>query len=432
MTWPELENVLRHAVDPVIGAVKQVSEGTPAPGEPDIFMMVAEYQSPALLTRRPDAEYQKLYGIGAALTREGAAWAALGEALERYSGWILDEDEIVYASYSDIADKAVDPSRFILYSEEQYSNPKFPHTRFDPGVERGWLPGFDLTDRRDILVPAVLVSFGYDERSRAESLDYLSSTGLSAGRDYASAAAGALREVIERDAFMCHWYTRTPPRSLDKAALATQLAPPVQALLHRRGIDLHLFDMTTELGVPCILSMAPRREGRGVAIGASCRATVASAAEKALIEIYHNLRWILDTERSGIGPAEAEEIRNFEDHARYYFLPERRKNLEFLFTGKEGPLPAPLPCPPGDARAELRAMVERLRAFGYHVILVDMTPDDVRQLGFVVVRAIVPGLHPLSCGAERQHLDDRRLRAFAAARGAPPPSRINRDIHPFP
>lgn len=430
---PTLERVLNWAVDLEIGLIKHISELTLQPGEPDVFVAVAEFQDPTMLApKHPRSGERKLYGAGAGLTKHTAIWATLGEAIERYAGSIYFEEDLIEASYADVADRALDPRALISFSEEQYAAPGFPFVRFDPDAKRRWIDAFDLMNGRDVLVPAAIAILGYAGKSRAELLDHSYSTGLAASRDYASAAASAIREVIERDAFMCHWYTQLSPTRLDLAEVTTRVRPDVRRLLHHPGVQVHLLDITTEFAVPCILTVLQRECGPGVAVGACCRLDAGSAVEKAIVEAYHGMSWLLDQERSGTSAPDLAEVRSFEDHTRYYLRPERFSNLEFLLSGTRGGLPASTAAASVGARDELATLVRIIRAVGYRVLLVDLTPEDVRQLGFVVVRAIIPGLQPLSCVPGCEHLDDRRLRAFCASRGMPLPSRLNLDLHPFP
>ena len=99
-----------------------------------------------------------LTGIGGTgLTRAGAAAAAVGEALERYSASFVPADRLVFASARELGDDAVPPERFALFSERQYAQPGFPYRRFTPGTKIAWVEGQSLPDRARAFLPAELV-----------------------------------------------------------------------------------------------------------------------------------------------------------------------------------------------------------------------------------------------------------------------------------
>ena len=382
--------------------------------------------------KRPGSSMRKLFASGAGLTRTAAAWATLGEALERYAGSVYFEADLIEAPFAEVESHALDPRDLISFSDVQYRTPGFPFVRFDPAEIRRWVGAWDLTNQREILVPAQCAILGYVEKFHAERLDNTYSTGLAAARSYQRAAASAIREVIERDAFMCHWYTRTSPRRIPLEDLAKSLRPEARSLLRCPGVTLNVLNITTDLAVPCILAMIERHAQPGIAVGASCHLDVRQAIEKAVIEAFHCLCWLLDLDRSGEGPCDLSEVANFEDHTRYYLDPARHKNLEFLRVGQLEHLSLEHANVTLNEEEEFQTLLQFTRDHGTRVILVDLTPEDVRQLGFVVVRAILPGLQPLSCGPGREHLDTRRLRAFCARDESSVFESVNLDLHPFP
>jgi ribosomal protein S12 methylthiotransferase accessory factor YcaO len=77
-------------------------------------------------------------------------------------------------------------------------------------------------------------------------------------------------------------------------------------------------------------------------------------------------------------------------------------------------------------------LLARLKVMGLRALAVDVTSADVASLGFCVLRAFIPGLHPLLFGDGLVSRDERRLRAIAAHWGLPGVPEPNLDPHPFP
>jgi ribosomal protein S12 methylthiotransferase accessory factor len=95
-----------------------------------------------------------------------------------------------------------------------------------------------------------------------------------------------------------------------------------------------------------------------------------------------------------------------------------------------------LPSPgTGNPAADLDLVVERIAATGHRPLAVDITPVDVAQAGLTVVRALVPGYHPLIMGYPIRAKGGRRLWSVPQALGYPgidPATGDNPLPHPFP
>jgi ribosomal protein S12 methylthiotransferase accessory factor len=95
-----------------------------------------------------------------------------------------------------------------------------------------------------------------------------------------------------------------------------------------------------------------------------------------------------------------------------------------------------LPSPAtGDPARDLRMLVESISRVGHRTVVCDLTTPDVAELGFSVVRAVVPGFHPLFMGFENRALGGRRLAEVPRRLGC---TRIETELgdtalpHPYP
>jgi ribosomal protein S12 methylthiotransferase accessory factor len=87
---------------------------------------------------------------------------------------------------------------------------------------------------------------------------------------------------------------------------------------------------------------------------------------------------------------------------------------------------------PADRAAQLAGVVRALDRAGYDPVFVNLTTADVDQLGLVVGRVVVPGLHPIASGLANMPLETRRLRKVARRWDWAFPDRLNAAPHPFP
>jgi len=72
---------------------------------------------------------------------------------------------------------------------------------------------------------------------------------------------------------------------------------------------------------------------------------------------------------------------------------------------------------------------------GHRVLLADVTSEDVGDLGLRVVRALIPGFHPLILGHKIRALGGRRLWEVPQKLGYPGVTRAKGDNpapHPYP
>ncbi|MGL5817027.1 MAG: YcaO-like family protein, partial [Phycicoccus sp.] len=87
--------------------------------------------------------------------------AALGEAVERYCGNMLDTLPVEYGSWDELrrrpVGRALDPEALVLYSDAQYAAPGFPFVRMTRDLPLHWVPGRSLTHDEPVWVPASMV-----------------------------------------------------------------------------------------------------------------------------------------------------------------------------------------------------------------------------------------------------------------------------------
>src|SRR6185295_16129739 len=118
-------------------------------------------------------------------------------------------------------------------------------------------------------------------------------------------------------------------------------------------------------------------------------------------------------------------VRSLDKHSLLYGDERMRARVAFL----RGDVPAPVlqfkarihasVVPHASASAELDRLRGSLERLGLDAIVVDVTPDDVAALGFVVVRVVVPDLHPLWGGHHVRCLGGTRVRTVPARLGYP-------------
>jgi ribosomal protein S12 methylthiotransferase accessory factor len=125
-------------------------------------------------------------------------------------------------------------------------------------------------------------------------------------------------------------------------------------------------------------------------------------------------------------------------HALAHALdPDLRSSVEFLTRPSEMVSLAELPDRSGDSAVRnLRSVARELGDHGYDLVGLDLTTPDIDEVGFKVVRSVVPGLQPLDDDHTCRHLGGGRLYEVPYRLGLLPrpgvESDLNPDPHPFP
>ena len=120
--------------------------------EPPVFQFACEVGHGQSLLGSPLDHLSGLGGAG--LTRAGAATAAVGEALERYSATFVPVDRLVVASANELGDLAGAAERFALFSDAQYADSAFPFQRFTRATRIAWIEARSVREGSRAFVPA--------------------------------------------------------------------------------------------------------------------------------------------------------------------------------------------------------------------------------------------------------------------------------------
>jgi len=383
-------------------------------------------------------------GNAASVDPDRAVLKAVGESVERYCSALYDERELRLATYDELEGDAVPPERFVLFSERQYREPGFRFAPFTRETPVRWVRGDSLVHNRPTWVPAQFVYVPYRrEPSREPPLRELISTGLAAGPTLASAAYRGMVEMIERDAFSIVWHNRLPRPHIDLESVGDPFAEELLRAFRGVPVRLHAVLLTLDLDVPVVLVVMTSESDRpplttiGIGADLSPRRALVLALEEAGLG-FIAVRWLAagtPDYRPEPGYRDCVDLRR---HALAHALDATlRPRIEFLTRPSETLALAELPDRSSESSvANLRVVASELGDKGFDVVGVDLTTPDVDEVGFKVVRSVVPGLQPLDDAHTCRHLGGRRLYELPYRLGLLPrpaaESDLNPDPHPFP
>lgn len=400
---------LDHLLSPRTGVVRFLRD-VPVPDHyPVGFRQIA---SGIARTATFTPEVSDAQGAGYAIGDDDAArGAALGEAVERYCGFVVPRG-LPRGTARDLAatdgPEPVHPDGFALHSAAQHAEPGFPYAPFSVDTSTRWATATELTSGAPRLVPASM-AWAVPPRDAGPPLHGVLQAGLAAGDSWRSAVWSGLCEVLERDAMTLGWYGRGGLVELDVGdELRTLAAGPAGRLEARWWRFPHPF------GPPVIGAFLRDRATGLVALGMGCRATATSAARKALTEACQ-LLLLLDDYDDEHGPFAAAArhpgspllpwradrayaagygpgligARDYGCHLQLALDPAILRAVDAgLEDGRIGHEPLR-----DDPPATLEETGRRLEAAGSAPLAVDLTTPDVAAAGLHVVRVLAPGLY---------------------------------------
>jgi hypothetical protein len=211
---------------------------------------------------------------------EGAYHAALGEAVERYSGEIVQRQRLRQASWNELTAAgagAVDPDSLVLFSDQQHATPGFPFVPLARNLRVHWVPGHCLTTGLPAWLPASLVypnwyTGGYETDPHTNNPFY---PGLAAGRSLESALASGIQEVVERHATMVWWANAQPLPALRQTSRLRSLW---RGEPERRGQRAWLVHLDNEFGIPVFAGMLENSREQLFTMGFAARPDPEAAA----------------------------------------------------------------------------------------------------------------------------------------------------------
>jgi ribosomal protein S12 methylthiotransferase accessory factor len=314
-----------------------------------------------------------------------------------------------------MAGQAFDPSWLCLYAERQYQRPDFPYRPFDPNRALHWTEGYWLDTHETVLMPAFATHLNgaFDE----EALCQVTSNGLAAGDCLEDAARRPALELYEPDAFLASWSSLRPGVAVALDEIDPQIAEIVRHLEGRGAkLEVYLVAQGNPAFVAVCAGLGDGRDWPAVTLGLGGGGSMRNAVSKAILEhgqtgpffarIWRNRELPI--------PASAEQIRTLQDHALYYCDPNHAQQFHRWrnSVGNRNPIV-------WDINGENPASRLKVR-----IAIADLTPPDVAEGPFRVVRAIARGLQPIyyGCGFERTYTS--RLQALLKGHEpnlAPPP-----------
>lgn len=268
-----------------------------------------------------------------------------------------------------------------------------------------WIEGYDLMARKSVWVPsdAVVLNAPGDVKEGGRRF-WQSSDGLASGNILLEAVVHGLCERVERDA-LALWRFRSDAGvaedCVDPASLEDAAVDGLAALIERSGLELRLFDMTSDVGVPAYFATispswdvpAEHWKHFDLSSGSGCHPSPARAAIRAITEAAQSRATSIAGARDDFDPhLYATQIKaDLFTYVRAKPVGKARRDI----GGDTGPAD------------NLAFILERLDNVGIRSVIA--VPLEDGSEGFAVAKVLVPELeHPP--GDRRQRFGRRALK----------------------
>lgn len=321
-------------------------------------------------------------GSGFSVNEEQSIMGAMGEAIERYCASIEPNTK------KEAEDKI---------EKIQINSITRASTKYDYVSKRKWTEVQELTSLEEKLVPIELV---YLYKVNYPPIRDIISTGLAAYITLEGAVTRGLCECIERDAFMLFWMLsqinfKVNIHTIDKGEIKILINKA-----YNSGLELEVYDISTEFEVPVILTITKKRGKEGFYISCAANFDYDMAIKKSLEEglggysVYSEATLV----HNHPIPDDLSKVKNLSERPIYYLNKNQDELLSDIIERSGIPIQ---PKNYNDIRKEkptLNKVIRLLNKNKINVYFKDLTTPDVCKLGYKVARVITPELAFLPIG----------------------------------
>lgn len=384
-----------------------------------------------------------VWGGGMSFDRNKAKNKAIGESIERYCLEKYDKNSFVYSSANSLKDDFLNLNSITSVSREQKKNPNCNGFIITKNSKLNWIIGRSLLNNKKVLIPAQLIYVPYLYEKHEPILRLPITTGAALGTDLYSALIRGMFEVIERDSFMIFYLNRlsAPEVNLEMSSLRLRR---IKQCFKRYRLDLRLFDITSDLKVPVFMAILIDSTGIGpwISVGLKSGFNKEEVAIGAIEEAQHTRGWMRD-EKLSVSKKEYKQltertknISTTRERGLFWYSDRNASRLDFWLNsiGNKKITIHKEKLFKNDERGNFLKVKEILKNNRMDAYYVDTTIPEVSELGFYVVKVVIPELQPLYLDEEYPYLGGKRLHQVPIKLGYRKENQkinLNRFPHPF-
>jgi len=389
----------------------------------------------------PEFAGVQMYTMGSSFDPEEARAKAVGEFLERYallthSQYQTEKASVAYLKKSGrrFLDTASVEGAFQHISGSAVSDIS--------DAEFLWVKGRSLFEGKEILLPAQLVFWHYNQAQFSELCIRESNSNGAAGMfSLEQALLAGIHELIQRDTFLIFWLNRIAPPRITPESIENQEIQKILATIRRYNLGVEILDITSDFGIPAFIAVLldGTEDRKGIVIGGGCNAEPEKAITSSLLEALSMLHIARKNYEVFTLP---EPYRPFKedigqrDRLFLWSNPEMFPRFRWFINGETISFDAhkeKYKIPFG-VHEELTLLIEKCKAMGkgYEIYYYEADNNIFRKLKYHVVKVIIPALVPIYLHEVHAPLSISRLKTVPSQLGYTRTSFPEPLPHPFP
>lgn len=433
-----LRMVLKKAlglVDPKKGPILEVFRNSRYNDEPMLYQYTARIKQ---FQKGCGSDTEETAG-GTSFSKEKALMKALGEALERYCLTVYQETELLYLPINRIKEKSLDLFSIVSFSSEWVKSQKLKQFQVKNNTKLRWVEGYSLTEQRKLLIPAQLIYVPYNFNSEA-IIRFPITTGAALGSALPAAILRGIFEIVERDAFMIFYLNKLTPAVFNLSNTSNLFFRMIREIFARYDLELYIFNITTDIFIPSIMAIIVDRTGIGPAVSVGLKSSLGAelAITGAIEEALQMRPWVRDEMMQRKSKTEQVLLYNLDIKTRalYWADLDMIEKLDFFLKSKNYiEVDKFIEGNKGLKNKDLQSIINFFTKKDLHVVYTDITTPEIRNVGFYVVKVVMPELQPLYLTEEYKYLGGARLFQVPRILGykaTPKHEReLNKTPHPF-
>lgn len=423
----------KRAIDSETGIIENVFKIPQASDEPNINIFTSKICDTKKFKKcevRADRDHH-----GTGVNELEAKVKSIVEALERYSGAVYSREKMIYGPSDDLKKNTIKPENAFKFSTKQRKEKEIG--KVGKKSKFWWVKGKSLLKERNIYVPSQLVYIPYKLKNE-QFLRNPISTGLAANTNYFDAVYGGLKEVIEREAFMISYLNKIEPYRINIKSIDDSKITSFIENIREKNLKPYLFELETDIPICVYCGVLIDKTGGGpsVNVGACAHENPREGIIHSFAEALQARLWLrqkkieaVDIDKLKNNPSKISGIR---DRGLFWYDKSMISSLDFwletdrirdISLQKEG------------KKEKFNKIIRFFKEKKFNPVTVDVTPEDVKNLGFNVQKVVIPKMHPLYLIEDNKYLGGDRLYNLPVELGLLNKSKkeeeLNEVPHPF-